>query len=358
MKTIFPLFSFIFLTCFTQAQTLVTTIPQNKKVILEEFTGTGCPNCPDGHVIAANILDANPGIVFVVAYHPDNSNYTSSDPMRRSFPAAFYSNPFISPSNRFMPSAIVNRRIFGTERILPRTQWVEKVNILKAESSPLNVGVASVYNTADNVLTVDIEVYFTENVTSNLTLYTVLLESNIIASQSGGTANYVHKHAFREALPSPNPEQWGEPITNPTTQGSLISLTYTFDNTSTNYDMNNCEIVVFVRDAGNGEIISGNGALVGSSTADIPESFLQNQLFSVFPNPVDETSVMSFTLHSSTNVFYEIYNSLGQIVISEELGLFEQGSHQIHPKIESLSNGVFFIRLKTDSAEQVSKIIR
>ena len=41
------------LTSFSQL--LVDTIPQNKKAVLEEFTGIHCVFCPDGHYIAQQI---------------------------------------------------------------------------------------------------------------------------------------------------------------------------------------------------------------------------------------------------------------------------------------------------------------
>ena len=35
----------------SSAQTNVSTTPENKNVVLEEFTGISCPYCPDGHAI-------------------------------------------------------------------------------------------------------------------------------------------------------------------------------------------------------------------------------------------------------------------------------------------------------------------
>ena len=52
------------------AQHYVPTEPLNKNVIYEEFTGVKCPNCPDGHVVMAQILAANPGRAFAVAQAP------------------------------------------------------------------------------------------------------------------------------------------------------------------------------------------------------------------------------------------------------------------------------------------------
>jgi hypothetical protein len=41
-------------------QTIVSTSPENKKVVLEEFTGIKCVFCPQGHAIAQAIQNNNP----------------------------------------------------------------------------------------------------------------------------------------------------------------------------------------------------------------------------------------------------------------------------------------------------------
>jgi hypothetical protein len=57
-----PIITFIFLLKSTLflAQTIVSTSPENKKIILEEYTGIHCTYCPDGHEIAQSLKDANP----------------------------------------------------------------------------------------------------------------------------------------------------------------------------------------------------------------------------------------------------------------------------------------------------------
>lgn len=50
-------------------QTIVSTNPENAKVILEEFTGIYCTYCPEGHAIAEAIQDQNPDDVFIINIH-------------------------------------------------------------------------------------------------------------------------------------------------------------------------------------------------------------------------------------------------------------------------------------------------
>ena len=42
------------------AQSFVSTIPENKKVVIEQFTGIYCGFCPDGHVIAEGLASQTP----------------------------------------------------------------------------------------------------------------------------------------------------------------------------------------------------------------------------------------------------------------------------------------------------------
>lgn len=251
------------------AQNYVSTEPQNKNAILEEFTGVRCPNCPAGHQVIASILQNNPGRAFCVAYHPSNSSYTQpygSDPdFRRTYPNAFYSTPYCG-SSRFMPSSFIQRREWNGEKIQSRTVWTQYANTIMAESSPLNVGMASTYNPTTKMLDVTVEIYFTETVQQEVRLYVTLAENDLIAQQSGGSASYVHKHVFREAFVA----QWGDQLRGSTAQGSLVVMNYSFDNSNTGYIMDNCELLAFVVNYNSEEVISGVGVDVGEHTTIPP----------------------------------------------------------------------------------------
>ena len=70
-----------FFGCCAFAQTIVTTTPENRKVILEEFTGVNCTFCPQGHAIAQALQDNNPDNVFLVNIHSGSfANPSGSQP--------------------------------------------------------------------------------------------------------------------------------------------------------------------------------------------------------------------------------------------------------------------------------------
>lgn len=356
MKRTITLLACLLCVVSIHAQTLVSTQPENKKAVLEEFTGTGCPNCPAGHTEAATILAANPGKVIVIAYHPSNSSYTASDPMASTYAAAFYTVPFISSGSRFMPSAIINRRGWnGGDRIQDRNAWSTCVNTILGEASPLNVGLTSNYNEGTKSLTINAEVYFTGTVTENLTVYCMLIEDGIVATQSGATGAYTHNHVFRKAMVA----QWGDPVAAPTTQGELKSLSFTYDNSTTNYVMGNCEVVVMIRNAANEEIISGNIAPVGeSSPIGIDESAQATAQYKVYPNPVTEASVLSVVLKESQPVLVKVLDLMGQTVATTDAGTLAAGNHQIAvEQIATLPAGIYLLSVEGGETPWVQKIV-
>lgn len=271
MKKIFAFVSLFVFCSSVYAQMFVSTVPSDKNVIFEEFTGVKCPNCPDGHTVMAQILASNPGRAFVVAYHPFNSSYTTpytGDPdFRRHYADSLYMTPWCGTS-RYMPSAFVARRIWvPNERLTQRTDWQTYGNTIMTEPSPLNVGMATRYDEVSGLLTVVVDVYYTSGATGSYNLMVTLAENNLQSQQSGGTSPYTHKHTFRESFVG----QWGDPLCTDPQQGAFFRKEFTFSNVGTNYLMENCELLAFVLDNSNEEVVSGVGCMVNDTTYLTPD---------------------------------------------------------------------------------------
>ena len=64
MKKIFTLI-IVAMALHLNAQQFVSTVPQNRNVVIEEFTGINCQNCPDGHRVANSLMATYPGRVWL-----------------------------------------------------------------------------------------------------------------------------------------------------------------------------------------------------------------------------------------------------------------------------------------------------
>lgn len=258
----------LFFTAFSShAQTIVSTTPQNKKVILEEFTGVNCQFCPSGHAIANTIKNANPADVFLINIHVGGySTPTSGQPdFRTPFGTAIANQSGLTG----YPAATVNRTAYtglsqngATGTAMSRNNWTNASNQTRNQSSYVNVATTASINVNTRLLTVFVEAYYTGNspVSSNR-LNIALLQNNTLGPQtSGGLGdNYPHQHRLVHMLTG----QWGDTY-NTTTAGTLITRTYTYTipaaYNSVPAELGNFEIVAFVAE-GQQKIISGNGTV-------------------------------------------------------------------------------------------------
>jgi hypothetical protein len=258
----------LFFTAFsTYAQTIVSTIPQNKKVILEEFTGVNCQYCPSGHAIANTIKNANPSDVFLINIHV--GTYSTPGAGQPDFRSPFGTAINNQAGVAGYPAATVNRTAFtglsqngATGTAMSRNNWTNASNQTRNQSSYVNVATTATIDVNTRLLTVFVEAYYTgaSPVASNR-LNVALLQNNTLGPQtSGGLGdNYPHQHRLVHMLTG----QWGDTY-NTTTAGTLITRTYTYTipaaYNSIPAELGNFEIVAFVAE-GQQKIISGNGTV-------------------------------------------------------------------------------------------------
>jgi hypothetical protein len=284
MKKI-TLIALLFAAFQVNAQTIVQTTPQNKKVILEEFTGVNCVWCPAGHTIANAIKASNPNNVFLINIHVGNfATPSASQPdFRTPFGTAIANQSGLTG----YPAGTVNRTVFpgnaqngGTGTAMSRDKWTTTSNQILAQSSYVNVATSATINVSTRLLTVLVEAYYTGSspVTTNK-LNVAFLQNNTTGAQVGGNQgdNYNHQHRLIHMLTG----QWGETI-NTTTAGTFVTRTYTYtipaDYNNIIAEMGEFEIVAFMAE-GQQKIISGNGAVptyTGLVSNDVKLKEVQN----------------------------------------------------------------------------------
>lgn len=258
-KIVLPFLMILMIVNGLFAQVLVSTNPQLKNVILEEYTGIHCTYCPDGHAIAQSIADANPGRVVLINIHQGSFSVPSAgEPdYRTPFGDALAGQTALTG----YPSGTVNRHLFNgaTTTALGRSAWGAAATSIMTEVSPVNVGIESAYDAPTRTLTITVEVYYTSAspLPTNY-LNVVLLQDSIYGPQTGGNMgnNYHHKHMLRHMITG----QWGDTINN-TAQGRLVSRTYTYTvptaYNSVNCLVEDCHIGVFVSES-HQEVYSGD----------------------------------------------------------------------------------------------------
>lgn len=262
-----PLFSLIVLFSLPlMSQTIVSTSPENKKVILEEFTGVKCVWCPAGHVIAQGIQNANPGNVFLINIHVGSfANPDACFPdYRTSFGSAINNQAGVVG----YPAGTVNREVFAgmsqngaNGTAMSRNFWASASNQILAQPAYVNVGVESSINIQNREITVHVEAFYTSgSPVSTNKLNVALLQNNTKGPQVGGNAGdqYDHQHRLIHMLTG----QWGVDI-NTTTAGTFVDQTFTYtipmNHNNIPIELADLEVVAFIAETTQ-KIANGNGA--------------------------------------------------------------------------------------------------
>jgi hypothetical protein len=266
------------------AQTLVSTLPEDRRALLEEFTAINCGNCPQGHAIAAGLSGTLGEDLIVVNVHGGGlADPGSGQPdFRTTFGASIWSHFGVAAQ----PLGMVNRRSHNGNMVIPRSQWSAATTNVLALPSPVNIGLAAQFNVVTRELTVQAEAYYTSDGSgANDRLNVLLTEDDIIGYQqdyqNGAHPAYSHQHVLRSYL-SP---LWGDELIDQDA-GTLHQMSYSFT-VPMDWDIANCNVVAYVGEY-QGEVYQAKelGAADFSTGLNDPEVSLP--VPAVYPNPAND----------------------------------------------------------------------
>ena len=240
-----------------------------RRVIVEEFTGVQCVNCPKGSKKLEELSDLHGEFVIPVSIHAGSF----SDPYNESL-YDFTTNEgnnieasLLGPVQGF-PAATVNRRLYDDETEIPivLNKWAGYILQELLEIPKLEINIDNSYDAGTRQLDVEIELDFAIEVSESVGISIMVLEDDIEDYQltedkdlfppNGKNPNYKHKHVLRAMLT----DYTGDPISSTQTKaGSRPTFTYTFT-IPVDWNADKCKIVAFV---------SGKGANLGVLQANV-----------------------------------------------------------------------------------------
>ncbi len=229
-----------------------------RSVLIEDFTGHKCNNCPKASDEIKTIQGLEFGNrVYAVGIHVTQF-FAGPD---ANYPADFRTSigneyeTFFSLST--LPSGMVSRSDYttgGSSHLKNFSAWASEAFVLTAELAKFEILPTLSYNEADRRLTVNAEVPVLDEYTGNLNFMVMITENDIVSPQKmpDGTRNenYVHQHVLRGGLDG----SWGKSISTGT---ALIGDTLMYSGSAildTAWNKDNLYALMFIYDADNQEI--------------------------------------------------------------------------------------------------------
>ena len=207
----------------------VSTEVQKKNILIEDFSGVRCGNCPD----AADILhkmQRNHDNIYSITIHAgsyaeplaDNKDFRTDDgnTIRDHFAPDAY------------PKGMVNRSSINGGYVKGRDTWVALSKMYEVKNSIVNLYATAEGDASTREVTIHVEGYYTgepENATNYLCV--AMLQDNMLSYQidnyaydgyGGVVENYNQMHVLRDYVS----DVWGDPIS--AAKGSYFEKDYTY----------------------------------------------------------------------------------------------------------------------------------
>jgi hypothetical protein len=242
-------------------------ITPQKRVLLEDYTGHTCPNCPTAGKLAMDLKDQYPGQLVVMAVHAGwfARTYPESG-VPQIFDYDFRTtagnewDAYFGNGNAGNPNGLVNRLKVNNKYVLRPNEWAGVISSALAEEPLLELQMIVDYDPADRKICAHVQTLFLQTLDRNLKIEAVIIEDNIIAAQKnndpsigivGDIEDFVHMHVVRGTLNG----TWGSTLSTIGTPNPASFVKTLQSVLPADCDPDQCHIVAFVFDETTKEVL-------------------------------------------------------------------------------------------------------
>jgi len=228
----------------------------NKHVLLDDYTGVRCVNCPDAGQLAIEIQERYDHKVVVLSVHA--GDLATYPPFNLKTPEGdAWWNHFGFQEN---PSGTVNRKMVNGGYDFKPATWEDAIAEALQETAVVEMTSIIDFDEETRELEVNIfSKFLEEKVDTAYNVVVCVMEDSVVGTQvthSGIVADFVHRHVFRESING----AWGECLNGSEDQPMVIapkemivkSYTTTLNEA---YNADQCYIIAYVANAGTKEVL-------------------------------------------------------------------------------------------------------
>jgi hypothetical protein len=329
-----------------------------RRVVLEQATGTWCQWCPRGHVFSEYMDDTYENSIEIAVHNNDpmaNSTYDSG----------------IGAIIGGYPSGLVDRFYNDIDPSQFEDLYLQRMEMPALAS----VEVETTYDSNTRGLDMVINASFAINTTGNYRINAILVEDNVTGTGSG----YNQANAYSgggagamggyESLPNPVPASqmvyhhvgrrlmggWSgtaNSIPSSIVAGEVYTQEYSFTIPAT-WDDAEVTVVGVIIDQATGEIVNANESQSILSADAIAE---QGFDFQVYPNPANTNANILLSLEKAGDVTYTMVDLSGRVVKAERLGMQPAGTYLHTLNTSDLSSGIYLLNVRIGEGSVTQKV--
>ncbi|MDE7412558.1 MAG: Omp28-related outer membrane protein [Muribaculaceae bacterium] len=236
-----------------------------RKVLIEEFTGQNCPNCPSGKERVEGGLRHLDNVVLIchhIGFGEDRMTARGSRDL-----LFFYGR---NDGSSYAPAIMFDRTPTSGEpgpvTTIPESKSIsERIIERQKTGAQVTIGIEQTYNAADRELSIDVALQQVKGMplSGNTPVLTVaLIENGVIAFQSPNYDDYEHNEVVRQFVTAPLGDEITLSAEEPTTYSYTAKI-------SPDFNEKNMAVVAFVSNYNSAN--PNNCEVYNAETAPLPE---------------------------------------------------------------------------------------
>lgn len=234
----------------------ITPCQTSRVVLVEEFTGIDCVNCPAGSEKLETLSSQNSGKIIVVGIH---AGYFATDHNGfdlRCSDGVNLESLYLGPVSGY-PASSINRKVFEGESdvVADLSEWAGYIASELCDRPIAELSVTNTYDAATKMASVTVDVnpssFFTGALQEDLAITVMITESDIVGYQktpTGSDPAYVHKHVLRDVLTDNYTGDVLIPKGSVLTAQQKVIADYPIPS---GWDADHCHVVAFIHYKGN-----------------------------------------------------------------------------------------------------------
>jgi hypothetical protein len=232
-----------------------------QKILLEEFTGHQCPNCPAGGKIAQQLKALYGDKMVLISIHAGDFAEVNT--------SGYFTYDFRSTTgnelNTFFgiwgyPNGLVNRNGYDQNHIISPSGWGTRIETLINQAPKIELNLSNEYNEISRNVETTVNAEILSELAGSYKISAYITEDSIVKPQqtqndpdypSNIITDYVHHHVLRGSMNG----TWGDTIFSQSLELAAISEKTFSATLNSSWDEKHCYIVVFIYDAATYEIV-------------------------------------------------------------------------------------------------------
>lgn len=191
---------------YEEGKTNITERP-DKNVLIEDFTGFRCGNCPEAAEEATRIHEEHGDRVVIMAIHEgDLAKPTTQHPYDFRTDVGTAIDNYYNLTAIGTPIGMLNRREFEGVSYFFHNEWSQRAEEILKEKADVSIDMAAEYNESSSVISIETGLTFFEPVEARHKFNIFIVEDSIVQFQKYyghdpvDIEDYVHNHVLRDGV--------------------------------------------------------------------------------------------------------------------------------------------------------------